>query len=125
MGEDFPLLHILGGSGAVDRFPLSATIMDFLFTDDQGKVPTIEFHSVRENSWMALNVSSVVIPGEAMDYRMWKADEHRATGPTGVFLEMECALDMNWYDHDASWRPFIPLKPSDLSKGALSESGLD
>ena len=124
-GEDFLPLHTLERSDAVDGFPSSATIMDFLFTDDQGKVPTIEFRSVGGDSWMALNASSIAIPGEAMDYRAQKADERRPTGPTGVFLEMEWALDMDWYDHDASWRPFIPLKPSDSSEGALSESGLD
>ena len=101
-GEDFLLLRIHEGSGAVDGYPSSAMIMDFLFTDDQGAVPTVEFRSVGENSWMALNASSTTIPAEAMDYRTRKADERRATGPTGVFLEMEWALDMDWYDHDAS-----------------------
>lgn len=74
---------------------------------------------------MALNAPSITIPAEAMDYRTQKADEHRDTGPTGVFLEMEWALDMDWYDRDASWRPFIPLKPSNSGEGALSESGVD
>ena len=74
---------------------------------------------------MALNALTAAIPAEAMDYKTRRADDHRATGPTGVFLEMEWGLDMDWYDHDASWRPFIPLKPSDSIEGALSGSGSD
>lgn len=31
----------------------------------------------------------------------------------------------DWYDHDASWRPFIPLKPDSSYGGVLSESGQD
>ncbi|EDQ98479.1 uncharacterized protein LACBIDRAFT_300221 [Laccaria bicolor S238N-H82] len=74
---------------------------------------------------MALNASAMTIPAEAMDYRSRKADDHRATGPTGVFLEMEWALDTDWYDRDASWRPFIPTKSDDSVEGTLSESGQD
>lgn len=99
--------------------------MDILFPDDLQETPTIEFHSIEGESWMALNASASVIPAEAKDYRARKADENRATGPTGVFLEMEWAIDMDWYDHDASWQPYIPLKSDDSIEGPLSESGLD
>ena len=99
--------------------------MDALFVDDLGRVPTAEFRMVGKDSWMALNASSLVIPAEAMDYRMRRADDCHATGPTGIFLEMEWGLDMDWYDHDASWRPFIPLRPDDPGEEALSSSSLD
>jgi len=91
--------------------------------DNLEEVPTVEFHAIGEDSWMALNASLTLISTGAMDYRTQEADEHHATGPTGVFLEMEWALDMDWYDHDASWRPFIPLRPSDPSEGALDSIG--
>lgn len=99
--------------------------MDTLFTDSLGRVPTIEFRTVGNDSWTALDALTTAIPVEAMDYRLKKADDHCSTGPTGVYLEMEWGLDMDWYDHDASWRPFIPLKTAESSGAALSESGLD
>lgn len=46
-------------------------------------------------------------------------------GPTGVFLEMEWGLDMDWYDHEASWRPYIPLRPLAADGKAVSASGSD
>lgn len=38
---------------------------------------------------------------------------------------MEWGLDMDWYDHEASWRPYIPLKPLATDGKAISESGSD
>lgn len=36
-------------------------------------------------------------------------------GPTGMLLEMEWALDADWYDPDTGWCPFLP-KPTPDSK---------
>ena len=98
-------------------FHLQLEAMNSLFTDHLSKVPTIEFRTVGDSSWMALNASASPIPAEAMDYRTKKVDNVCPIGPTGVFLEMEWCLDMDWYDHDASWRPFIPLKSDNSSEG--------
>ena len=46
--------------------------MNFLFTDDLGGVPAIEFRTIGGDSWMALNAPSITIPAEAMDYRTQK-----------------------------------------------------
>ena len=123
--EDFLLVRTSRGQVLLTEFHRQRLIMDLLFTDNSGGLPSIESRMVEGDLWMALNASTVTIPAEARDYRSRKPDDHRATGPTGVFLEMEWALDMDWYDHDASWRPFIPMKPNDSSEGSLSESGQD
>ena len=99
--------------------------MDVLPTDDKGFVPLMEFRTIGKDEWIGFNTHLAVIPAEAMDYRSRRPDDRRATGPTGVFLEMEWGLDMDWYDHDASWRPYIPLKPLATDGRAVSESGCD
>ena len=99
--------------------------MDILPTDDKGFVPLMEFRTLGKDEWVGFNTHLAVIPVEAMDYRSKRPDDRRTTGPTGVFLEMEWALDMDWYDHDASWRPYIPLKPLAVDGKAVSESGCD
>ena len=99
--------------------------MDVLPTDDRGFVPLMEFRTIGKAEWIGFNTHLTVIPVEAMDYRSRKPDEQRPTGPTGVFLEMEWGLDMDWYDHDASWRPYIPLKPLAADGKTMSSSGSD
>ena len=123
--EDFLLIAVSRSLTLLTDFHLQLGAMDSLFTDQSGRVPTIEFRVVGDSSWMALNAPASTIPAEAMDYRTKKADDQRPMGPTGVFLEMEWGLDMDWYDHDASWQLFIPLKSDDPGEGALSESGSD
>ena len=99
--------------------------MDVLPTDDRGFVPLMEFRTIGKDEWIGFNTHLAVIPVEAMDYRSRRPSERRDSGPTGVFLEMEWALDMDWYDHEASWRPYIPLKPLAADGKAVSESGWD
>jgi len=38
---------------------------------------------------------------------------------------MEWVLDMDWYDHDTCWRPYIPLKAEGVGVEPLSKSGYD
>ena len=84
--------------------------MDLLITDGSGSVPLVEQRTLQKDKWIVLNGPTVGIPMEAMDYQSRRPDEHRATGPTGVYLEMEWGLDMDWYDREACWRPYIPLR---------------
>ena len=60
-----------------------------------------------------------------MEYRSQCGFEHRSKGLTGVYLEMEWGLDLDWYDSNASWRPYILLKSKDLGGPAISKSGND
>ena len=99
--------------------------MDILITDDSGNVPFVKQRIAQKDEWIILNAPSAGVPMEAMDYRSRRPDRHRATGPTGVFLEMEWGLDMDWYDHDACWRPYIPLKTDTVEGGPLSATGCD
>jgi hypothetical protein len=62
---------------------------------------------------------------EAMDHRACRPGMCRPTRPTGVYLEMEWALDMDWYDCDTSWCPYIPLKPDIAEGGPLSKNPSD
>jgi hypothetical protein len=99
--------------------------MDILFVDDCGAVPPVEFRTMDQTDWVALNVSAAAIPIEAMEYRSRRSFEHRLKGPTGVYLEMEWGLDLDWYDSNASWRPYIPLKSEGLGGPTISKSGSD
>ncbi|KIJ92329.1 hypothetical protein K443DRAFT_135317 [Laccaria amethystina LaAM-08-1] len=99
--------------------------MDILFTDELGNVPSAEFRTIGQTDWIALNGSASAIPVEAMEYRSNVRRDQRSKGPTGVYLEMEWALDLDWYDHNSSWRPYIPLKLDDLCEPAVSKSGHD
>ena len=99
--------------------------MDILLTDGFGKVPSVEFRTIRQDDWVALNTSASAIPVEAMEYKTLRDRERRSTGPTGVYLEMEWALDLDWYDCNASWRPYIPLKPEEICDPSISKSGHD
>ena len=38
---------------------------------------------------------------------------------------MEWGLDLDWYDCNASWRPYIPLKPEGTGESSISKSGND
>ena len=80
---------------------------------------------MQKDKWIVLNGPMTGIPMEAMDHRSRRPDQHRATGPTGVFLEMVWGLDMDWYDRDACWRPYIPLKTTDAGGEPLSGTGSD
>ena len=97
--------------------------MDVLITDDTGAVPFVEQRTIQKDEWVVLGAPTASIPAESMDYRSRRPDNHRASGPTGVFLEMEWGLDMDWYDQDACWRPYIPLKMDSVDGKSLSESG--
>ena len=99
--------------------------MDVLPSDDRGFVPLMEFRTIGKDEWIGFGTHLAVIPVEAMDYRSRRPIERRDTGPTGVYLEMEWGLDMDWYDHDASWRPYIPLKPLAADGKAVSRSSND
>ena len=99
--------------------------MDLLITDDSGCVPLVEQRTLQKDEWVVLNAPSIGIPLEAMDYRFRRPDEHRATGPTGAFLEMEWGLDMDWYDREACWHPYIPLRTDNAGEERLSGSGSD
>ena len=87
--------------------------MDYLPTDDQGLVPSIDFRTIRNDLWIGLNTSCNAIPSEALSTQ--RLPSFRLTGPTGMLLEMEWALDADWYNPDAGWRPFLP-KPTPESK---------
>jgi len=99
--------------------------MDVLPSDDRGFVPLMEFRSIGKDEWIGFSTHLTVIPVEAMDYRSRQPAERRDTGPTGVYLEMEWGLDMDWYNHDTSWWPYIPLKPLAADGKAVSRSGSD
>ena len=72
-----------------------------LGTSPSGNVPLVEHRIVKKDEWVVLNDPTIGIPTEATDYRSRRPDEHRAMGPTGVYLEMEWGLDLDWYDHEA------------------------
>ena len=46
------------GSLAVDGFPSPVNDMDILFADDYGMVPSVEFRTIGQTDWVALNVSA-------------------------------------------------------------------
>lgn len=98
--------------------------MDLLFNKSDG-VPSLEFRTIGQYDWVACNTPASAIPIEAMEYKTQKGHDHRSKGPTGMYLDMEWGLDLDWYDCNASWRPYIPLKPDDASESAVSKSGND
>ena len=97
--------------------------MDLLFTDEFGNVPPVEFRTIGQIDWVALNAPASAIPVEAMDYKSQRGQDQKLKGPTGVYLEMEWGLDLDWYDHEASWRPYIPLKSEEWCDTSVSKSG--
>ena len=97
-------------------FRFEQRVMDFLPIDYQGKVPTIDFRCISNDQWIGLNAACDSIPLEAAAFvdhqRMQRiSDDFRPKGPTGVFLDMEWALDADWFDPNAGWRPYLPLPP--------------
>ena len=93
--------------------------MDFLPLDGSGLVPQVDFRTIGNDLWVGLNSRCELIPSEAPAYIDYQSNQHisddfRAKGLTGLYLEMEWALDADWYDPDAGWRPFLPL-PSEGS----------
>jgi len=77
--------------------------MDILLTDKSGTVPSAKFHMIGQTDWVALNNSSSAILVKAMEYRSQVRQDQRSKGPTGMYLEMEWGLDMDWYNHNATW----------------------
>ncbi|KIJ90334.1 hypothetical protein K443DRAFT_116728 [Laccaria amethystina LaAM-08-1] len=88
--------------------------MDFIPLDDCGAAPTIDFRHIHNDLWIGLNAPCDAIPSEASSppHRLPAFD---TTGPTGMLFEMEWALDADWFNPDAGWRPFLP-KPIPESK---------
>ena len=87
--------------------------MDYLPLDHQGVVPSIDFRQIQDDLWIGLNASCDAIPSEASS-PPHQIPAFRATGPTGMLFEMEWALDADWFDLDAGWRPYLP-KPTQES----------
>ena len=88
--------------------------MDFLPLDGQGMVPTVDFRRISNDQWVGLNASCDSIPLEAAAFINHQrtqriSDDFQPKGPTGLFLDMEWALDADWFDPDAGWRPYLPL----------------
>ena len=112
--EDFPSEPSVRTFPLAAGFPLREKVMDFLPLDDCGSVPRIDFRHIQNDLWIGLNAPCDAIPAEA------SAKPHRpsvlnATGPTGMLFEMEWALDADWFDPDAGWRPYLP-KPTSESQ---------
>ncbi|EDR03736.1 uncharacterized protein LACBIDRAFT_331273 [Laccaria bicolor S238N-H82] len=40
-------------------------------------------------------------------------------------IDMEWGLDLDWYDCNASWHPYIPLKPEGADKLVISKTGVN
>ena len=92
--------------------------MEFLPRDSHGLPPSIDFRTIDEDLWMGFNFSCDLIPLEASDYvsaqtHATRAAKMKATGPTGTYLEMEWALDTDWFDPEAGWRPYLPRARED------------
>lgn len=86
--------------------------MDYLPLDHQGLVPSIDLKQINGDLWIGLNTPCDAIPLEASSPT--RIPVFKAMGPTGMYFEMEWALDADWYDPDAGWRPYLP-KPTQES----------
>lgn len=92
--------------------------MEFLPRDACGLPPLIDFRTISDDLWIGLNSSCDLIPSEASDYisaqtHITHAVRMKATGPTGTYLEMEWALDADWFDPEAGWWPYLPKARED------------
>lgn len=92
--------------------------MEFLPRDTYGLPPSIDFKTINDDLWMGFNFSCDLVPSEASDYisaqtHMTHAARRKTTGPTGTYLEMEWALDADWFDPEAGWRPYLPRARED------------
>ena len=105
--------HSSGSFLLLTDFCLQDKIMDFLPLDDSSSVPAIDFRYIQNDLWVGLNTPCDTIPAEASSPHRLPA--FKVTGPTRMLFEMEWALDADWYDRDAGWRPFLP-KPAPESK---------
>ena len=95
--------------------------MEFLPRDGHDLPPSIDFKMINDDLWIGFNSSCDLIPLEASDYisaqtHMTRAAIMKATGPTGTYLEMEWALDADWFDPDAGWRPYLPRAKEDSAE---------
>ena len=92
--------------------------MEFLPKDSHGLPPSIDFKTINDDLWFGFNYSCDLIPMEASDYissqtHATHAARTKATGPTGTYLEMEWALDADWFNPEAGWRPYLPRARED------------
>ena len=124
-GEDFLPEMINGDHQLRTDFHPWLLIMDLLITDNSGSIPFVNWWATQKDEWIILNAPTIGIPTEALYYKLCCPDDPRATGPTGVFLEMEWGLDMDWYDHNTCWCPYIPVKTASTDGEPLSGSGSD
>ena len=89
--------------------------MEFLYKDSRGLVPTFSQRSINGKEWVSPNADCSAIPLEAMEH---KAKPRNATpddigiGPNGTFLEMDWALEPDWYDRRHHWEAWIPTGPT-------------
>jgi len=92
--------------------------MEFLPKDIYSLPPSIDFKMINDDLWIGFNYPCNLIPLEALDYisaqtHKTYAMRRKATGLTGTYLEMEWALDADWFDPDAGWRPYLPRAKED------------
>lgn len=88
--------------------------MDYLPLDNLGMVPAMDFRCISNEQWISLNTNcdSILLEAAAFidHHRMQRiADNFQPKGPTGLYLDMEWALDADWFDPDAGWRSYLPL----------------
>ena len=74
----------------------------------------MDFRTIDNDQWIGHNAACDLIPLEAAAFVNHQrtqriVDDFRPKGPTGLFLDMEWALDADWFDPEASWRPYLPL----------------
>lgn len=84
--------------------------MDILFTDMNRRVPRYEEKIIEGQLWVGLNCPLDAVSAQAMAFKDRVDRETDApTGPTGVFLELDPVLEMDWDDLNFPWRFYIPV----------------
>lgn len=84
--------------------------MDLLFTDMNRNVPRYEEKLIEGQLWVGLNCSLDSIPAQAMALKdQIERGKNAQTGPTGVFLDLDPAIEMDWDDLNFPWRFHIPV----------------